>query len=56
VSLAVLAVFSVLIPHSLFFGGLRVVVPSRAIITSTLEPVAAIVSAAFLLAEHLKPV
>ncbi|MGB2958265.1 MAG: EamA family transporter [Bacteroidota bacterium] len=55
VSLAVLAVFSVLIPHSLFFGGLRVVVPSRAIITSTLEPVAAIVSAALLLAEHLKP-
>jgi drug/metabolite transporter (DMT)-like permease len=56
VSLAVLALFSILIPHSLFFGGLRVVVPSRAIITSTLEPIAAIVSAALLLSEHLKPV
>jgi drug/metabolite transporter (DMT)-like permease len=55
-ALLVLAVASILIPHSLFFAGLRVVVPSRAIITSTLEPVAAITSAAIFLAEHLKPV
>jgi drug/metabolite transporter (DMT)-like permease len=56
VSLAILALFSILIPHSLFFGGLRVIVPSRAIITSTLEPIAAIVSAAVILAEHLRSI
>jgi drug/metabolite transporter (DMT)-like permease len=53
--LVFLAVFSLLIPHSLFFAGLRGVTPSRAIITSTLEPVVAISSAAFFLGEFLQP-
>ena len=53
--LAGLAVVSVLIPHSLYFGGLRFVVPSRAIITSTFEPIVAIVSSAWLLHEYLQP-
>ena len=51
--LALLAVASVLIPHTLFFGGLRYVVPSRAVITSTLEPVVAIATAAIILGEAL---
>lgn len=49
------AIISVLIPHSLFAAGLRSVVPSRAIITSTLEPVVAIGSAALVLGELLTP-
>jgi drug/metabolite transporter (DMT)-like permease len=51
--LFVLAVVSILIPHSLYFNGLRFIVPSRAIITSTVEPVFAIGSAAFVLGEML---
>jgi drug/metabolite transporter (DMT)-like permease len=51
--LAGFAVVSVLVPHSLFFAGLRHVVASRAIIVSTLEPVVAIVSAAIVLGEAL---
>jgi len=51
--LTALAVVSVLIPHTLYFSGLRYVVASRAIITSTLEPVVAIVTAAFFLGEYL---
>ncbi len=51
--LFVLAIFSILIPHSLYFNGLRSVVPSRAIITSTMEPIVAITSAAFILGEGL---
>jgi len=54
--LAILAVTSVLLPHTLFMGGLRHVVPSRAIITSTLEPIVAIGSAAFVLGEYLRSV
>jgi drug/metabolite transporter (DMT)-like permease len=54
-ALFLLAVFSLLIPHSLFFGALRWIVPSRAIITSTLEPVVAILTAAFFLGEVLQP-
>jgi drug/metabolite transporter (DMT)-like permease len=50
-----LAVFSLLIPHSLFFSGLRWVPPSRAIILSTIEPVVAITSAAIVLREYLQP-
>jgi drug/metabolite transporter (DMT)-like permease len=42
---------SVLIPNLLFTAGLRYVVPSRAIITSTLEPVVAIVTAAMVVGE-----
>jgi drug/metabolite transporter (DMT)-like permease len=53
--LVFLAVFSLLIPHSLFFSGLRWVSPSRAIITSTIEPVVAICSAALVLGEYLQP-
>jgi drug/metabolite transporter (DMT)-like permease len=53
--LAVLAVVSLLIPHSLFFSGLRWVPPSRAIITSTIEPIVAIGSAALVLGEYLQP-
>ncbi|MEW6511568.1 MAG: EamA family transporter [Bacteroidota bacterium] len=52
--LAGFAVVSVLIPHTLFFGGLRHVVASRAIIVSTLEPVIAIVSAALFVGELLQ--
>lgn len=51
--LIVLSVFSVLIPHTLYFSGLQYVVASRAIITSTLEPVIAIVTAALFLGEYL---
>jgi DME family drug/metabolite transporter len=54
--LAVLAVISVLIPHSLFFAGMQHVVASRAIITSTLEPIVAMTSAAIVLGEFLHPV
>jgi DME family drug/metabolite transporter len=54
-ALFLLAVFSLLIPHTLFFGALRWIVPSRAIITSTLEPVVAIVTAAIYLGEVLQP-
>jgi len=54
--LAVLAVVSVLLPHTLFMGGLRHVVPSRAIITSTIEPIVAIGSAAIVLGEYLRVV
>jgi drug/metabolite transporter, DME family len=53
--LAALAVGSVLIPHSLYFAGLRHVAPTRAIITSTFEPVVAIVSAALVVNELLEP-
>lgn len=53
--LIALAIVSILIPHSLYFAGLRVIVPSRAIITSTLEPIVAITSAAIVLGEYLTP-
>jgi drug/metabolite transporter (DMT)-like permease len=52
-ALGLLAVTSVLIPHTAFFSGLRYVVPARAVITSTLEPVVAIASAALFLGERL---
>ncbi|HSQ74111.1 MAG TPA: EamA family transporter [Bacteroidota bacterium] len=54
-ALFLLAVFSLLIPHTLFFGALRWIEPSRAIITSTLEPIVAIVSAGIILGEVLDP-
>jgi drug/metabolite transporter (DMT)-like permease len=50
-TLAGFAMVSVLIPHTLFFAGLRHVVASRAIIVSTMEPVIAIVSAALVIGE-----
>ncbi|HXX63383.1 MAG TPA: EamA family transporter [Bacteroidota bacterium] len=55
-ALVALAIFSVLIPHSLFFAGLRHVVPARAIIISTLEPVVAIATAALVAGEAFGPV
>ena len=54
--LVVLAVISILVPHSLYFAGMQYVVASRAMITSTLEPVVAMVSAAIFLAELLHPI
>ena len=52
----VVAVSSVLIPHSLYYGGLRYLTASRAIITATFEPIAAICSAFIFLNEVLAPV
>lgn len=53
--LAGFAVISVLLPHTLYFTGLRHVAASRAIVTSTFEPVVAIVSAALMAGELLAP-
>jgi drug/metabolite transporter (DMT)-like permease len=53
--LAGFAFISILIPHSLFFGGLRHVVASRAVIISTFEPIVAIVSASMIVGEILGP-
>ncbi len=53
--LFLLALSSVLFPYVLYFSGLRRISASRAIITSTAEPVVAIVSAALLLGETLAP-
>jgi drug/metabolite transporter (DMT)-like permease len=53
-TLVVLAILSVLLPYLLFWGALRSVEPSRAIITSTLEPIVAIASAAVFLGELLE--
>lgn len=52
--LVLFAVMSILLPHTLYFSGLRYIVPSRAIITSTIEPVVAIVSAAIVLGERMQ--
>jgi len=54
-ALFLLAIISVLIPHTMFFAGLRHLAASRAMITSTLEPIIAIVSAALVLGELLQP-
>ena len=55
-ALLLLAVASVLVPNLLYSGGLRYLVPSRAVITSTLEPVVAIVTAAVFLGELITTV
>lgn len=47
------AMISVLIPYFFYFNGLRYIPPSSAIITSTLEPVIAIVSAWIIVDEKL---
>jgi drug/metabolite transporter (DMT)-like permease len=47
------AVISILIPHSLYFGGIRYLTASRAIITATFEPIVAILSAFLILGEVL---
>lgn len=54
--LLLVAVISVLIPHSLYFSGIRYLTASRAIITSTFEPVVAIGTAAFFVGETPGPV
>jgi drug/metabolite transporter (DMT)-like permease len=50
------ALISVLIPHSLYFSGMRYVTASRGIITATFEPIVAIGSAYIILGEALSPV
>ncbi|HUN66087.1 MAG TPA: DMT family transporter [Bacteroidota bacterium] len=52
----VFAVISILIPHSLYFGGIRYLTASRAIITATFEPIVAIASSFVILGESLAPV
>jgi drug/metabolite transporter (DMT)-like permease len=47
------AVMSVLIPHTLYFNGVRHLTASRAIITATIEPVFAILFAFILLGEAM---
>jgi len=54
--LALVAVISVLIPHSLYFTGVRYLTASRAIITATFEPVVAIATAALFIFEVPGPV
>jgi drug/metabolite transporter (DMT)-like permease len=54
--LALVAVISVLIPHSLYFTGVRYLTASRAIITATFEPVVAIATAALFVHEVPGPV
>lgn len=53
--LALFAVTSVLIPFSLYFTGLEYLDPTRAIVTSCLEPVFAILIAAVMLGEVVGP-
>ena len=50
------AVISILIPHSLYFSGMRYLTASRGIITATFEPIIAIVSAFFIVSEVLTPI
>jgi drug/metabolite transporter (DMT)-like permease len=54
--LLVFALTSILLPFSLYFSGLQHLDPTRAIITSCLEPVFSIVLAVILLGELLGPV
>ena len=51
--LAVFAIVSMLLPFSCYFGGLQRLDPTRAIVTSCLEPVFAIVIAAAVLRERV---
>ena len=50
-----LAVFSTLVPFSLFYAGLRRMPASQVGVMSTLEPVIAVASAALVLGESLRP-
>ncbi len=52
---SIFAVISVLIPHSLYFSGMRYLTASRGIITATFEPIVAIGSAFLVLGETLSP-
>jgi drug/metabolite transporter (DMT)-like permease len=49
------AVISILIPHSLYFAGMRYLTASRGIITATFEPIVAIGSAYIIIGEALSP-
>lgn len=51
--LLIFALMSILLPFSLYFSGLQQLDPTRAIVTSCLEPVFSIVLAAFALGEGL---
>ena len=53
-TLAVFSFTSVLIPYFFYFSGLRLLLPSTAVIVSTLEPVVAIVTAFVFLGETLR--
>ena len=50
------AAISVLIPHSLYFIGMQYIVPSRAIVTATFEPVVVIVGSFLILGDSMTPV
>jgi drug/metabolite transporter (DMT)-like permease len=54
--LGVFSLFSMLIPFSFYFAGLRHLDPTRAIVTSCLEPIFAILIAAVTLGEIVRPV
>jgi drug/metabolite transporter (DMT)-like permease len=53
--LLLFAVISVLIPHSLYYNGVRRLTASRAIITATVEPILAIATAAIFVGERPGP-
>lgn len=52
--LLIFAIFSVLVPFSFYFAGLQFLDATRAIVTSCLEPIAAILFAALVIAEPVK--
>jgi drug/metabolite transporter (DMT)-like permease len=54
-ALVALAVVSILIPYLLYFGGLKRIGPTQAVVCATLEPIVAIGSAAVVLGERLTP-
>ncbi len=51
----IVAIISILIPHSLYITGAQYLTPTRSIITATFEPTVAIVSAYLVLGETLSP-
>lgn len=51
----IFAMLSILIPHSLYFAGMRYLTASRGIITATAEPIIAILSSYILLHDILAP-
>ncbi len=53
--LVVFAICSILVPFSLYFAGLQQLDPTRAIVTSCLEPVFSILIAGLILGESLRP-
>ncbi|MGH9530011.1 MAG: DMT family transporter, partial [Terriglobales bacterium] len=54
--LAVFSLTSMLIPFSFYFAGLRYLEPTRAVVTSCLEPIFSILIAAVVLGETVRPV